>query len=127
MLNTTSVYCNSSASVMYISIPPLWEGKKKGSPPGMMGEANRLPFAIAPYTGSITHNTPDCPQEGDLMSEKSAVIYARYSSHNQREESIEGQIRECKRYAQINDVTIIAEYADGPYRARPTTGRSFKG
>ena len=46
------------------------------------------------------------------MSEKSAVIYARYSSHNQREESIEGQIRECKRYAQINDVTIIAEYAD---------------
>ena len=25
-----------------------------------------------------------------------AVIYARYSSDNQREESIEGQIRECK-------------------------------
>ena len=24
-----------------------------------------------------------------------AVIYARYSSDNQREESIEGQIREC--------------------------------
>jgi DNA invertase Pin-like site-specific DNA recombinase len=25
-----------------------------------------------------------------------AVIYARYSSDNQREESIEGQLRECK-------------------------------
>ena len=25
-----------------------------------------------------------------------AVIYARYSSDNQREESIEGQIRECR-------------------------------
>ena len=28
-----------------------------------------------------------------------AVIYARYSSDNQREESIEGQIRECTAYA----------------------------
>ena len=28
-----------------------------------------------------------------------AVIYARYSSDNQREESIEGQIRECMEYA----------------------------
>jgi site-specific DNA recombinase len=28
------------------------------------------------------------------------VIYARYSSDNQREESIEGQIRECKEYAE---------------------------
>ena len=27
-----------------------------------------------------------------------AVIYARYSSDNQREESIEGQIRECAAY-----------------------------
>lgn len=26
------------------------------------------------------------------------VIYARYSSDNQREESIEGQLRECKEY-----------------------------
>ena len=29
-----------------------------------------------------------------------AVIYARYSSDNQREESIEGQIRECTAYAE---------------------------
>ena len=28
-----------------------------------------------------------------------AVIYARYSSDNQRDESIEGQIRECTDYA----------------------------
>ena len=27
-----------------------------------------------------------------------AVIYARYSSDNQREESIEGQLRECLEY-----------------------------
>ena len=30
-----------------------------------------------------------------------AVIYARYSSDNQREESIEGQLRECTAFAQI--------------------------
>ena len=29
-----------------------------------------------------------------------AVIYARYSSDSQREESIEGQLRECKEYAE---------------------------
>lgn len=26
------------------------------------------------------------------------IIYARYSSDNQREESIDGQIRECKEF-----------------------------
>ena len=31
------------------------------------------------------------------------VIYARYSSDNQREESIEGQLRECKEFAEKND------------------------
>ena len=31
-----------------------------------------------------------------------AVIYARYSSDNQREKSIEGQIRECTAYAEKN-------------------------
>ena len=29
-----------------------------------------------------------------------AVIYARYSSDNQREESIEGQLRECTEFAE---------------------------
>ena len=33
-----------------------------------------------------------------------AVIYARYSSDNQREESIEGQIRECTAYAKKNGI-----------------------
>ena len=35
-----------------------------------------------------------------------AVIYARYSSDNQREESIEGQIRECTAFAEKNGITI---------------------
>lgn len=32
------------------------------------------------------------------------VIYARYSSDNQREGSIEGQLRECKAFAEKNDI-----------------------
>ena len=36
-----------------------------------------------------------------------AVIYARYSSDNQREESIEGQLRDCNEYAKYNDIEIV--------------------
>ena len=36
-----------------------------------------------------------------------AVIYARYSSDNQREESIEGQIRECTAYAEKNGIFCL--------------------
>lgn len=41
-----------------------------------------------------------------------AVIYARYSSHNQRDESIEGQLRECHAFAAANGLTVIHEYCD---------------
>ena len=42
------------------------------------------------------------------MSELRAVIYARYSSSSQREESIEGQIRDCTAYAERNGYTILS-------------------
>ena len=35
-----------------------------------------------------------------------AVIYARYSSDSQREASIEGQLRDCKDYAEKNGIVI---------------------
>jgi DNA invertase Pin-like site-specific DNA recombinase len=41
-----------------------------------------------------------------------AVIYARYSSSRQREESIVGQLRECHEYADRKDMKIIHEYTD---------------
>lgn len=41
-----------------------------------------------------------------------AVIYARYSSDNQREESIEGQIRECLAFAERKGYTVVKTYAD---------------
>lgn len=40
------------------------------------------------------------------------VIYARFSSHNQREESIEQQIAECRIYAASNGIRVIETYAD---------------
>lgn len=41
-----------------------------------------------------------------------AIIYARYSSDNQREESIEGQIRECMEFAGRNCMAVFGTYAD---------------
>ena len=59
-----------------------------------------------------------------------AVIYARYSSDNQREASIEGQLRECMEYAAQNDITIIANYIDRALTAtsdnRPDFQRMIK-
>lgn len=46
------------------------------------------------------------------------IIYARYSSDNQREESIEGQLRECKEYAERNDITILGTYIDRALSAK---------
>lgn len=43
---------------------------------------------------------------------KTAVIYARYSSERQTEQSIEGQVRVCTEYAQRNDIFILDTYID---------------
>lgn len=54
------------------------------------------------------------------------VIYARYSSDNQREESIEGQLRECKEFAQKNDIQIIDSYIDRALSARTDNRPDFQ-
>ena len=43
---------------------------------------------------------------------KKAVIYARYSSDRQTEQSIEGQLRDCYEYAQRNDIVVVDKYID---------------
>lgn len=48
---------------------------------------------------------------------KYEVIYARYSSEKQNDQSIEGQLRICNDYAERNDITIVKNYID-----RATTG-----
>ena len=43
---------------------------------------------------------------------KRAVIYARYSSDKQTEQSIEGQLRVCNDFAKNNEYTIVGVYID---------------
>ena len=41
-----------------------------------------------------------------------AVIYARYSSHSQRDCSIEQQVADCELFAQQNGLRVVKIYAD---------------
>ena len=43
---------------------------------------------------------------------KKVVIYARFSSENQREESAEAQLRACKDYARSHKYLVVGEYVD---------------
>ena len=43
---------------------------------------------------------------------KTAVIYARYSSDSQTEQSIDGQLRVCNEYANTHDILIVHTYID---------------
>lgn len=55
-----------------------------------------------------------------------AVIYARYSSDSQREESIEGQLRECTAFAEKNGITILRHYIDRAYSAKTDNRPEFQ-
>ena len=55
-----------------------------------------------------------------------AVIYARYSSHNQREESIEGQLRVCHEYARREGFDVIREYTDSAMTGTSDQRPSFQ-
>ena len=54
------------------------------------------------------------------MKEK-VVIYARFSSEKQNEQSIDGQLRYCTAYATQHQMEIVHSYID-----RATSGRSKK-
>ena len=54
-----------------------------------------------------------------VVQEQIGVIYARYSSSGQRDESIEGQLRDCHAFAERYNIRIIEEYCD-----RAMTGTS---
>ena len=55
-----------------------------------------------------------------------AVVYARYSCDHQREESIEGQLRECKAYAEKNNIMIIGSYIDRAMSAKTDNRPQFQ-
>lgn len=57
---------------------------------------------------------------------QNAVIYARFSSANQQEQSITGQLRDCRAYAEKNGFTVIQEYVDEALSARSDRRPSFQ-
>lgn len=57
---------------------------------------------------------------------KDAVIYARYSSSNQTEQSIEGQIRVCTDYAKTHSLRIVGEYIDRAISGRTDNRPDFQ-
>ena len=55
-----------------------------------------------------------------------AVIYARYSSDNQREESIEGQLRECMEFAESKGIVVLNNYIDRKLTAKTDDRPAFQ-
>ncbi len=60
------------------------------------------------------------------LEKSTAVIYARFSSSNQREESIDAQIRICRDYAKQKGLNIIACYTDYAKSATTADRDSFQ-
>ena len=52
------------------------------------------------------------PEKNQRDAGKLAVIYARYSSHNQRDVSIDQQVKADREFAERQDLKIIDIYAD---------------
>ena len=48
----------------------------------------------------------------NIAAGQDAVIYARYSSHNQREVSIEQQVSECMKHAAELGLHVVGTYED---------------
>jgi site-specific DNA recombinase len=57
---------------------------------------------------------------------KNGVIYARFSSDNQREESIDAQIRAAKEFAEKKGITIVNVYVDKAKSAKTDNRPQFQ-
>ena len=55
-----------------------------------------------------------------------AVVYARYSSHRQGEQSIEGQLAEAQKYAAAHNLAIVHEYIDRAQSGRNDNREQFQ-
>jgi len=52
------------------------------------------------------------PRKSAIGKQNTAVIYARYSSHNQKDASIEQQVEACMKKAEAKKLDVIETYAD---------------
>ena len=57
---------------------------------------------------------------------QNAIIYARYSSHSQNEQSIDTQIKICREYARQNGYVIVHEYIDEAFTATDDKRPAFQ-
>lgn len=57
---------------------------------------------------------------------RKAAFYARFSSNNQRDESIDAQRRAVMKYAEENDIEIVEEYIDRSKTGTNTDRESFR-
>ncbi len=62
----------------------------------------------------------------ELKPSQEAVIYARYSSHSQREESIEQQVDECMAFAKANNLNVQEVYSDKAISGKTDRRTSFQ-
>ena len=57
---------------------------------------------------------------------KTAYAYARFSSDNQREESIDAQLRAINEYCDTNDIRILQVFKDEAFSARTDKRPAFQ-
>ena len=55
-----------------------------------------------------------------------AVLYCRFSSDKQNEASIQGQLRECKAFAEKNGMIIVGNYIDRALSAKSDARPEFQ-
>lgn len=60
------------------------------------------------------------------LGSRRAAIYARFSSHNQRSESIEIQVENCRAYCEQNGLAVVGEYCDYAQTGRDTNRARFQ-
>ncbi len=66
------------------------------------------------------------PKKSNTTSGSKGVIYARFSSHNQREESIEQQVAECKAFAALSGISVVGVYSDSAKTGRTDRRPQFQ-
>lgn len=69
----------------------------------------------------IHYNLPKKKKENEP-----AAVYARYSSHTQGEQSIEGQLAEARKYAASHGYNIVHEYIDRAKSGRTDNREAFQ-
>ena len=97
----------------------------------LLGQMERSTVDSMVHTGLALHEMLAlCAQsilaEAETTSARQVILQAVETLDNQREESIEGQIRECTAYAEKNGITIVKHYIDRAISAKTDNRPEFQ-